>query len=175
MAINTFGKVKQMANSLNAQDMSGAERVVRSMFPDLSVSLADPSGRLAVAESLRTQVAPQMRVAGSGSTSDMEFKAYLGSLPSLLQSVEGRQVLVESFRPAADRAQQKIELARKFAIGEITFQQYLDADLQLDEGNLYSDAQKRKINRISGQVIFDLGTPVFTPPSDGSITKVGAQ
>lgn len=170
MAINTFGKVEQMANSLNAQDMSGAERVLRNMFPDLSVSLADPNGFLTVAESLRTQVAPQMRVAGSGSTSDMEFKAYLGSLPSLLQSVEGRQVLVESFRPAADRAQQKIELARKFAIGEITFQQYLDQDLALDQGNLYSDAQKRKINRITGQVIFDLGTPVFNPPQDGSIT-----
>jgi len=175
MAITTFGKVEQMANSLNAQDMSGAERIVRSMFPDLSISMADPNGIQAVADSLRTQVAPQMRVAGSGSTSDIEFKAYLGSLPSLLQSVEGRQILVESFRPAAERAKQKIELARQFAIGEITFQQYLDADLQLDEGNLYSVAQKRKINRISGQVIFDLGTPVFTPPSDGSITKVGAQ
>jgi len=174
MAIATFGKVEQMANSLNAQDMSGAERIVRNMFPDLSISMADPNGIQAVADSLRTQVAPQMRVAGSGSTSDIEFKAYLGSLPSLLQSVEGRQILVESFRPAAERAKQKIELARQFAIGEMTFQQYLDADLQLDEGNLYSDAQKRKINRISGQVIFDLGTPVFTPPSDGSITPVGA-
>lgn len=175
MAITTFGKVEQMANSLNAQDMSGAEKVLRSMFPDLSISLADPNGFLAVADSLRTQVAPQMRVAGSGSTSDIEFKAYLGSLPSLLQSVDGRQVLVESFRPAAERAKQKIELARKFATGQMTFQEYLDQDLALDEGNLYSDAQKRKINRISGQVIFDLGTPVFTPPSDGSITPVGAQ
>ena len=174
MAIATFGKVEQMANSLNAQDMSGAEKVLRSMFPDLSISLADPNGFLAVADSLRTQVAPQMRVAGSGSTSDIEFKAYLGSLPSLLQSVDGRQVLVESFRPAAERAKQKIELARKFATGQMTFQEYLDQDLALDEGNLYSDAQKRKINRISGQVIFDLGTPVFTPPSDGSITPVGA-
>lgn len=170
MAIATFGKVEQMANSLNAQDMSGAERIVRNMFPDLSISMADPNGIQAVADSLRTQVAPQMRVAGSGSTSDIEFKAYLGSLPSLLQSVEGRQILVESFRPAAERAKQKIELARQFAIGEMTFPQYLDADLQLDEGNLYSDAQKRKINRISGQVIFDLGAPVFTPPPDGSIT-----
>ncbi len=175
MAITTFGKVEQMANSLNAQDMSGAEKVVRSMFPDLSISLADPNGFLAVADSLRTQVAPQMRVAGSGSTSDTEFKAYLGSLPSLLQSVEGRQVLVESFRPAAERAKQKIELARKFATGQMTFQEYLDQDLALDEGNLYSDAQKRKINRISGQVIFDLGTPVFTPPLDGSITPAGAK
>ena len=174
MAITTFGKVEQMANSLNAQDMSGAEKVLRSMLPDLSISLADPNGFLAVADSLRTQVAPQMRVAGSGSTSDIEFKAYLGSLPSLLQSVEGRQVLVESFRPAEERAKQKIELARKFAIGQITFQEYLDQDLALDEGSLYSDAQKRKINRISGQVIFDLGTPVFTPPPDGSITPVGA-
>ena len=175
MAIATFGKVEQMANSLNAQDMSGAEKVLRSMFPDLSISLADPNGFLAVADSLRTQVAPQMRVAGSGSTSDIEFKAYLGSLPSLLQSVEGRQVLVESFRPAAERAKQKIELARKFATGQMTFQEYLDQDLALDEGNLYSDAQKRKINRISGQVIFDLGTPVFTPPLDGSITPAGAK
>tara|TARA_R110001632_G_scaffold231801_1_gene371098 strand:+ start:210 stop:1556 length:1347 start_codon:yes stop_codon:yes gene_type:complete len=175
MAITTFGKVEQMANSLNAQDMSGAERIVRSMFPDLSISMADPNGIQAVADSLRTQVAPQMRVAGSGSTSDIEFKAYLGSLPSLLQSMEGRQILVESFRPAAERAKQKIELARQFAIGEMSFQQYLDADLQLDEGNLYSDAQKRKINRISGQVIFDLGAPVFTPPSDGSITPAGTE
>ena len=175
MAITTFGKVEQMANSLNAQDMSGAERIVRSMFPDLSISMADPNGIQAVADSLRTQVAPQMRVAGSGSTSDIEFKAYLGSLPSLLQSVEGRQILVESFRPAAERAKQKIELARKFATGQMTFPQYLDQDLALDEGNLYSDAQKRKINRISGQVVFDLGTPVFNPPPDGSITPAGVQ
>lgn len=175
-AIATFGKVEQMANSLNANDMTGAERIMRSMAPELSTALADPEGLLSTAEALRTQVAPQMRVAGSGSTSDIEFKAYLNSLPSLIQSDKGRLLLVESFRPAQDRALEKIELARKFATGQITIQQYIEQDLALDEGGLYSDEMKRRINQISGKTVFDLGdvrTVQFNPPSDGSIRPVG--
>ena len=175
-AIATFGKVEQMANSLNANDMSGAEKVIRTMAPDLSTAMADEQGLISTAEALRTQVAPQMRVAGSGSTSDIEFKAYLNSLPSLIQSERGRNLLVESFRPAQNRALEKIELARKFAIGQINLKQYIDQDLALDEGGLYSDDMKRRINNIAGTAIFDLGDVrqvIFNPPADGSITPIG--
>lgn len=172
-AIETFGRVEQMAALLNANDMSGAERLLRSMFPDLSVSLADDQGLIATAQAIQTQVAPQMRVAGSGSTSDMEFKAYLGSLPSLIQSPAGRNLLVETFRPAKERAQKRMELFRQYGTGKITVQQYLEEIEKLDSQELYTTDQKRRINGIAGTQIFEIAPAVFVEdPNDDSIKLV---
>lgn len=172
-AIDTFGKVEQMASLLNKNDMSGAERLFRSAFPDLSIAFGDDQGLLAAADAIRTQVAPQMRVAGSGSTSDMEFKAYLGSLPSLIQSPAGRDLLVETFRPAKERAQKRMELFRQYGTGKITVQQYLEEIEKLDSQELYTTDQKRRINGIAGTQIFQVAPAVFQEdPNDPSIVRV---
>lgn len=56
-----------------------------------------------VAEAIRTKAAPLVRTPGSGSTSDMEFRAYLNSFPSLAMTPEGRKIMVEMTRLYAER------------------------------------------------------------------------
>lgn len=56
-----------------------------------------------VAESIRNRLAPSMRVAGTGAQSDLETRALMSSIPSLLNYEEGRELLARVFERAADR------------------------------------------------------------------------
>ena len=57
----------------------------------------------ALAQALQVSAATQVRAAGSGSTSDLEFKSFLSVFPSLGNSEQGRQVMAEGLRAFADR------------------------------------------------------------------------
>tara|TARA_R100000234_G_scaffold101728_1_gene70854 strand:+ start:332 stop:1639 length:1308 start_codon:yes stop_codon:yes gene_type:complete len=58
-----------------------------------------------IAESLRTQYAPLMRVPGSGATTDYEMKLYLSAFPSLAMTPDGRKTLQETSEVFAKRAE----------------------------------------------------------------------
>lgn len=57
----------------------------------------------ALAQALQVSAATQVRAAGSGSTSDLEFKSFLSVFPSLGNSEQGRQVMADGLRAFADR------------------------------------------------------------------------
>ena len=57
-----------------------------------------------VAESIRSRLAPTLRVAGSGATSDFEAKQFLNALPSLMQTAEGRELMAVYSEKLANRA-----------------------------------------------------------------------
>ena len=85
---------------------------------DVARNLGIAPGQVAVADlaqSLVTQAAPKMRAPGSGSTSDMEFKAYMSSIPSLATSEQGREVMSKYSRAFADRSAKLADYARKLA------------------------------------------------------------
>lgn len=69
----------------------------------------------ALRQSIVKRIAPQMRVEGSGSTSDMEFNAMLSSFGSLRNSPEANQAILSIF-------QQKIafDIARRDIVNEYT-------------------------------------------------------
>ncbi len=66
--------------------------------------LAKMSDAAMVAESIRTRMAPSMRPAGSGSTSDFEMKAFMSSIPSLINRPEGRELIARVAERMAERA-----------------------------------------------------------------------
>jgi hypothetical protein len=57
----------------------------------------------ALAQALQVNAATQVRAAGSGSTSDLEFKSFLSVFPSLGNSEQGRQVMAQGLQAFADR------------------------------------------------------------------------
>jgi hypothetical protein len=71
-------------------------------FPD--TSLAQLSTANDAANAIRAKLAPTLRVVGSGSTSDMETKQFLASLPSLMSYPEGRELAAVYAQRFADRA-----------------------------------------------------------------------
>ena len=73
---------------------------------DLATALGLPSQTAdanALATALQTRGATQVRAAGSGSTSDLEFKAYLSVFPSLMNSEQGRALMAKGLQAFADR------------------------------------------------------------------------
>jgi hypothetical protein len=67
-------------------------------------SLEQLSTAQGVAESIRSRLAPTLRVAGSGATSDFEAKQFLNALPSLMQTAEGRELMAVYSEKLANRA-----------------------------------------------------------------------
>jgi len=57
----------------------------------------------ALATALQTRAATQVRAAGSGSTSDLEFKAYLSVFPSLANTEQGRTLMAKGLQAFAER------------------------------------------------------------------------
>jgi len=73
---------------------------------DLATALGLPSQTAdanALATALQTRAATQVRAAGSGSTSDLEFKAYLSVFPSLANTEQGRTLMAKGLQAFAER------------------------------------------------------------------------
>lgn len=63
------------------------------IFPGFSDKFKNIANIDQLVESIRTTVGVTIRDEGSGSTSDIEFKAYLNAIPSLMTTPEGRQLM----------------------------------------------------------------------------------
>ena len=73
---------------------------------DLATALnlpSDTASANALATALQTRAATQVRAAGSGSTSDLEFKAYLSVFPSLANTEQGRALMAKGLQAFAER------------------------------------------------------------------------
>jgi hypothetical protein len=85
-----------------------------------------------LAQSLVTQAAPRMRAPGSGSTSDMEFKAYMNALPSLASSEQGRQLMATYSTAFAERSAKLADYAKGLAAkNELSFEKIQAYDQSL--------------------------------------------
>lgn len=85
---------------------------------DVARNLGIAPGQVAaadLAQSLVTQAAPKMRAPNSGSTSDMEFKSYMNSIPSLASSESGRELMAKYSRAFAERNAKLADYARSLA------------------------------------------------------------
>ena len=83
------------------------------MFPELN----DAS---AVIESLRAQLAPQLRVEGSGSTSDIEYAGMLKALGSMRNSPEANSALIDLMLVKSELITKKAAIVRKIGPGGLS-------------------------------------------------------
>tara|TARA_X000001388_G_scaffold6221_1_gene3980 strand:+ start:8217 stop:10130 length:1914 start_codon:yes stop_codon:yes gene_type:complete len=65
------------------------------IFPGFSDKFKNIANIKQLVESIRTTVGVTIREEGSGSTSDLEFKAYLAVLPNLMTTPQGRKLMLE--------------------------------------------------------------------------------
>lgn len=70
--------------------------------------------------SIVSRAAPQMRVPGSGSTSDIEYEGMLRSFPRLINSEEGKRAILSIMRAKVDLDLQRSEVVSKYQNGLIT-------------------------------------------------------
>ena len=99
------------------------------LFPDAT----DVSAAI---DSLRTQLAPQLRVEGSGSTSDIEYSGMLNSLGSLKNSPQANAALLDLYLVKSDLLLRKAEIASRVSMpedqGGLSISQADTAMLELD-------------------------------------------
>ena len=174
--IRLADEINTITELQNSQDQSLFEIYVRQNAPDLANMLLDPDGRMSAAQSMINRIAPTMREAGSGSTSDREMAQYVSSLPSFTQKPEGRALTNQMFQAKADIARKEQELIDKLYSQEITTAQYAQQISKLRSQSLYTPARKAAINNIIPGY-FDmtpqLGSGSSITEIDPGITPVG--
>lgn len=69
------------------------------------------------------RIAPQLRVSGSGATSDLEFRGMLRASPSLLTEPAARTAILDTMEAFTRRSIAESEIAKRLATEEITRQQ----------------------------------------------------
>ena len=84
----------------------------------LGINVSGLSDAQAV-QSVIERMAPQQRVVGSGQQSDAEYKGFLRSLPTLMQSPEARQQVLAMLQSQNDLAQRRAQIIAEHDEGTI--------------------------------------------------------
>lgn len=113
-----------------------------------------------LAESLNTRLATEVRMPGSGSTSNIEFEAYRQAGPSLRNSPEGREMMAQGAMKFAERQAKLADHARVL----IRQGKYSDSAMQeYDEklGSVLGEDFKKKLGMSGGARVYDRATGTF--------------
>jgi hypothetical protein len=131
---------------------------------DLATALNLPSETAsanALATALQTRAATQVRAAGSGSTSDLEFKAYLSVFPSLANTEQGRALMAKGLQAFAERDALIEKKARElFGQKKYSAQAIVEYDRSL--GSVLGEEFKPFIGQAGSTQRRDLRTPTPT-------------
>ncbi len=124
----------------------------------------------AAIQSLRVQLAPQLRVEGSGSTSDKEYDGMLNSLGSLKNSPQANSALLDLMLVKNEVLQSKAEIATRVGLpkeeGGLTIREaevaMLNVDRQMWEQNATVESIKKLITDAGGFVATSDGKTITT-------------
>lgn len=109
-----------------------------------------------LASTVQAKIAPAMRAAGSGATSDMEMKAFMRAIPTIATSEHGRVLMEKYANKVADRAQARAEIVNDFEqSGKLpTPREIADKMKQRFSDKFFDDADRRH---------FGMGAPAQQP------------
>jgi hypothetical protein len=124
----------------------------------------------AAIQALRVQLAPQLRVEGSGSTSDIEYEGMLNSLGSLKNSPQANAALLDLMLVKNDIIQEKAQIAARVGLpkeqGGYTIQEaeqaWLDIDRQMWEESATIGSIKKLIEDAGGFTATSGGQTITT-------------
>lgn len=152
-----MGDVNTLA-ALGSQINTGKTAEVMNVLGPYAEAMGIPIEGLGEGQAYKAivdRMAPAMRPAGSGSSSDTDVKMFLNSLPQLGNSPEGNQIITETLTALQQQKMRAAEIASEAMAGLKTWQQ-ADAEMRA-LGNPYerfNEYRKRTgINVQNGQVI----------------------
>lgn len=142
----TFAQTASTVNSL-LSGKGGGElvKVGTGLAKDLGLKNEQVSAN-DLAQSLATRAAVGVRQPGSGSTSDIEFKAYMSSVPSLSNSEQGRAFMAAGADAFAKRNAKLADKARElYKAGK-----YSDSAIAEYDNSLGSVIDAKQLNQLTG-------------------------
>lgn len=171
--INLADNVKQLARLYDSADMNKAEQFLFDKYGSAAANVLSLGAGAEAAGAMRSMLAPQMRPEGSGATSDFEAKQYLNTLPSAIQSPEGRALTALVFDAAANIERRRLELEDKYLNKEISVSQYLRQSRDLDTQSIYDDPEIRAIaRRLFPELLEQTPSRIQLTPTNPAITSV---
>ena len=108
-----LGDIQQLA-SLGGTIGTGKEAQVKAFlgpYAEAAGISIDGLGEMQAFDAIVSRVAPQMRPAGSGATSDFDARQFLKSLPSLGNTPGGNQIITDTFQAVQQNKMQAAEIA----------------------------------------------------------------
>lgn len=172
--IRTSNDIGQLVTLLGKSNLNRAEQLVVDRYGLTGVNLLNLGPETEAAQSLISRLAPQMRPAGSGATSDFEARLYISSLPSVLQSQQGRELTKLVFEDYAGIERQKLNARSDFNSGKIEYPEYLNRITELNSKSLFDDqAKRRQIEAIVPNFFNEVQSKIQLRPINPAITPVG--
>lgn len=126
-------------------------------------------------QSVVSRVAPQMRVPGSGATSDKEVNMFLEALPRLRYDREANMAIVGMLKNKAQLDIRRSEIVTAAANGEISPQEARRGMLKLNRQSVMPDALRQRLRGLGsgrGEGGGDIGNGITAVPPDGGLPDV---
>jgi hypothetical protein len=104
-----------------------------------------------LAKTIQVKLAPTMRAAGSGATSDFEMKAFMAAIPSLATTEKGRTLMARYSQRIADRAQIRAEIVNEIEqSGRLPTPREISDRMKARVGDRFFDNQDRAFFGLKG-------------------------
>ena len=105
---------------LGAVVKTGAPAAIQKALADYGIKVGDNVGAVEAYGSIIDKLTPQQRVPGSGATSDYEGKMFKNSLPRLINTPEGNEIVSNTLAGLAQYKLDRAAIAEKALTREIT-------------------------------------------------------
>lgn len=168
--IRTANDIGQLVNLMGKADLNRAESALVDKYGLTATNLLNLGPETEAAVSLVSRLAPQMRPAGSGATSDFEARLYINSLPAFLQKQGGRELTKLVFDDYASIERQKLQARNEFNSGNIEYPEYLTRISELNSKSLFEDpAMRRQVEAIVPNFFDEVGSKIQLRPINPAI------
>lgn len=127
--VSDGASAKQMIGDMNALKDIGS-RITTGKTAQITEALGpyaealglkiDGLGDLQAYEAITSKLAPQMRVPGTGATSDFEMRTFLKALPGLGKTPEGNEIIGKTFEAIQAQKQAASEIAGNALTGKMS-------------------------------------------------------
>lgn len=168
--IRTAEDVNQVVRLLGKANLNKVEQAALNKYGLTAANLLNLGPESEAAQALIAQLAPQMRPAGSGATSDFEARQYISAVPSAIQSAGGRELTAMVFDAKAEIEKERIKLENDFVDGKLGTIEYIQANRELDSKSLFEDASmKRRMEAIVPNFFGDVQSQIQLRPINPAI------
>ena len=112
-----YQSVGALSSALNSTDTGAWPNFVEGVRKATGIALAPNAGKLQAINSMVDYLTPRMRVAGSGSTSDIEMAAFRNALPTLAGTPEGNALISTTLQKLGLRRLSMAKIAQDYTSG----------------------------------------------------------
>lgn len=112
----TLGDLRQLGQRIQ----TGGGAAVQGWLAERGIKIGDNVGAVEAYGALIDRLTPQQRVPGSGATSDFDARMFKASLPRLINTPEGNELVIGTMERLADNRTRRAEVAQRVQMGELS-------------------------------------------------------